>query len=310
VLWGAFFALVLLLLAIDLGVLRRRAAEVTTRAALAWTGVWTLLALGFAAFLHHRSGAGPALDFLTAWALEKALSVDNLLVFVLLLAAFRVPKLHEHRLLTFGILGALVLRAGFVLAGAAIVGRFHAVTYLFGAILLASGIKLLTAREEADDAPTEGRVMKLLRRFVPSTDTFRGGRFLVFEGGKWLATPMLFALVAIETTDLLFAVDSVPAVFGVTTDPFLVLTSNVLAILGLRSLFFVLRNALAKLHFLKPALALVLAFMGVKMLVAVRYEIPTSASLATLAILLGGAALASHVRARRLASESTSTLSG
>jgi tellurite resistance protein TerC len=310
VLWGAFFALVLLLLAIDLGVLRRRAAEVTTRAALAWTGVWTLLALGFAAFLHHRSGAGPALDFLMAWALEKALSVDNLLVFVLLLAAFRVPKLHEHRLLTFGILGALVLRAGFVLAGAAIVGRFHAVTYLFGAILLASGIKLLTAREEADDAPTEGRVMKLLRRFVPSTDTFRGGRFLVFEGGKWLATPMLFALVAIETTDLLFAVDSVPAVFGVTTDPFLVLTSNVLAILGLRSLFFVLRNALAKLHFLKPALALVLAFMGVKMLVAVRYEIPTSASLATLAILLGGAALASHVRARRLASESTSTLSG
>jgi tellurite resistance protein TerC len=310
VLWGAFFALVLLLLAIDLGVLRRRAAEVTTRAALAWTGVWTLLALGFAAFLHHRSGAGPALDFLTAWALEKALSVDNLLVFVLLLAAFRVPKLHEHRLLTFGILGALVLRAGFVLAGAAIVGRFHAVTYLFGAILLASGIKLLTAREEADDAPTEGRVMKLLRRFVPSTDTFRGGRFLVFEGGKWLATPMLFALVAIETTDLLFAVDSVPAVFGVTTDPFLVLTSNVLAILGLRSLFFVLRNALAKLHFLKPALALVLAFMGVKMLVAVRYEIPTSASLATLALLLGGAALASHVRARRLASESTSTLSG
>lgn len=306
-LWGAFFALVLLLLALDLGVLRRRAAEVTTRAALAWTGVWTLLALGFSALLHHRFGSGPALDFLTAWALEKALSVDNLLVFVLLLAAFRVPKLHEHRLLTFGILGALVLRAVFVLAGAAIVGRFHAVTYLFGAILLVSGIKLLTTREDADDAPTEGRVLKLLRRVVPSTDTFRGGRFVVLEGGKWLATPMLFALVAIETTDLIFAVDSVPAVFGVTTDPFIVLTSNVLAILGLRSLFFVLRNALAKLHFLKPALALVLAFMGVKMLVAFRYEIPTGVSLATLALLLSGAAIASHVRARRLASTSTST---
>jgi TerC family integral membrane protein len=306
-LWGAFFALILVLLAIDLGLLRRRAAEVTTRAALLWTGVWTLLALGFSAFLHHRFGARPAVDFLTAWVLEKALSVDNLLVFVLILAAFRVPKLHEHRLLTLGILGALVLRTVFVLAGAAIVGRFHAVTYLFGAILLVSGIKLLAAREETEDAPTEGRALKLLRRIVPSTDGFRGGRFFVVEGGKRLATPLLFALVAIESTDLIFAVDSVPAVFGVTTDPFLVLTSNILAILGLRSLFFVLRNALTKLHFLKPALALVLLFMGVKMLVAVRYEIPTSASLATIAVLLGGAAIASLVRARRLASTSTST---
>jgi tellurite resistance protein TerC len=306
-LWGAFFALIVALLAVDLGLLRRRAAEVTTRAALCWTGVWTLLALGFAAFLHHRAGPAPAIDFLTAWVLEKALSVDNLLVFVLILAALRVPKAHEHRLLTFGILGALVLRTAFVLSGAAIVGRFHAVTYLFGAILLVSGVKLLTTREEADDAPTEGRAMKLLRRIVPSTDAYRGGRFFVREGGRWLATPLLFALIAVESTDVIFAVDSVPAVFGVTTDPFLVLTSNVLAILGLRSLFFVLRSALAKIHFLKPALSLVLLFMGVKMVVAFRYEIPTAASLLTIAVLLGGAATASLVRARRLASLSTST---
>lgn len=304
-LWGAFFALILLLLAIDLGLLRRRAAEVTTRAALTWTAVWTLLALGVSALLHQRFGAKPALDFLTAWVLEKALSVDNLLVFVLILAAFRVPRLHEHRLLTLGILGALVLRAVFVLAGAAIVGRFHWVTYVFGAILLVSGIKLFTAPAEAAEAPSEGRAMKLLRRIVPSTDDYRGGRFFILEGGKWLATPLLFALVAVESTDVIFAADSVPAVFGVTTDPFLVLTSNVLAILGLRSLFFVLRNALEKLHFLKPALALVLLFMGLKMLVAVRYEIPVGASLATIAVLLGGAALASLVRARRLASAQT-----
>jgi tellurite resistance protein TerC len=168
-------------------------------------------------------------------------------------------------------------------------------------------VKLLTAREGAKGAPTDGRVMKLVRRVVPSTDDYRGGRFFVREGGNWLATPLLFALVAVETTDLLFAVDSVPAIFGVTTDPFLVLTSNVLAILGLRSLFFVLRNALTKLHFLEPALALVLLFMGLKMVVAFRYEISTSASLLTIAVLLGGAAVASLVRARRLASLSTST---
>lgn len=307
VLWASFTAFVLVMLALDLGVFHRKAHAVGLREALGWSVFWIALALAFNAGVYFAFGARPALEFLTGYVIEKALSVDNIFVFLVLFSYFAVPAAYQHRVLFYGILGALVMRAGFILAGAALLAAFHWTIYLFGGILIVTGVKLLLQGDEEID-PERNPVLRLFRRLVPSAAEYHGPRFLVRQAGRWVATPLLLVLVTIEATDVVFAVDSIPAIFAVTRDPFIVYTSNIFAILGLRALFFLLAGAMGKIHYLKPALALVLLFVGAKMLLADVYKIPIAASLAVITGLLGGAVVASLVRLRRQRHGPESTL--
>lgn len=296
-LWGSFTAFVLVMLALDLGVFHRKAHAVSLRGALGWSIFWIALALVFNCGVYVFFGARPALEFLTGYLIEKALSVDNIFVFLVLFSYFAVPTAYRHRVLFFGILGALVMRAGFIFAGAALLEAFHWTIYLFGGVLIVTGFKLLR-HGDAEIHPERNPVLKLFRRLVPSTSEYHGPRFLIRQGGRWVATPLLLVLVAIEATDIVFAVDSIPAIYAVTRDPFIVYTSNIFAILGLRALFFLLAGTLGRVHYLKPALALVLLFVGVKMLLADVYKIPIAVSLAVIVFLLGGAVVASLRRLR------------
>jgi tellurite resistance protein TerC len=291
---------VLVMLALDLGVLHRKAHAVSLREAIGWSVFWIALALAFNYGVYVFFGARPALEFLTGYLIEKALSVDNIFVFLVLFSYFSVPPAYQHRVLFFGILGALVMRAGFIFAGAALLEAFHWTIYLFGGILIVTGFKLLR-HGDAEVHPERNPVLKLFRRLVPLVNEYHDSRFLVRQGGRWVATPLLLVLVAIEATDIVFAVDSIPAIYAVTRDPFIVYTSNIFAILGLRALFFLLAGAMGRVHYLKPALALVLLFVGVKMLLADVYKIPIAISLAVIVLLLGGAVVASlwHARAGR-----------
>jgi tellurite resistance protein TerC len=284
-LWLGFTVFVLALLALDLGVFHRHAHEVSVREASLWSAVWIGLALGFNALVHQWFGSERALEFLTGYLIEKTLAVDNIFVFYAIFAYFAVPAALQHRVLFWGILGALVMRAVFILAGAALLSRFHWILYVFGALLLVTSVKLLALSEEGIH-PERNAVYRLFRRLVPSVSEYQGARFTVVRAGKRYATPLLAVLVLIEWTDLVFAVDSIPAIFAVTSDPFIVYTSNIFAILGLRSLFFVLAGVIGRFHLLKPAMALVLAFVGVKMLVVDFYEIPIGASLGVVACLV------------------------
>jgi TerC family integral membrane protein len=297
-LWLGFTVFVLALLALDLGVFHRRAHAVGYREALGWSGFWVGLALGFALLVHRWFGSQPALAFLTGYLIEEALSVDNMFVFLVVFRYFAVPAELQHRVLFWGILGALVMRGIFILAGAALIERFHVILYVFGGFLLLTGIRLLRD-QDAEIDPERNPVRRFFARFVPLVKEYRGQRFLVREGGRLFATPLLLVLAVIEATDVVFAVDSIPAIFGITTDPFIVYTSNVFAILGLRSLFFVLAGAMSRFHLLKLALGLVLAFVGIKMLVADLVEIPIVASLGVVAALFGGAIVLSLLFPRR-----------
>jgi tellurite resistance protein TerC len=290
--WTIFLLAVGGMLALDLLVFHRRAHAVRMREALVWSGVWIALALVFNAAVYHWFGRDRALEFLTGYLIEKALSVDNIFVFLVLFSYFRVPSAYQHRVLFWGILGALAMRAGFIGAGAALLQAFHWVMYVFGAILVVTGVKMLF-QGEGDVRPERNLLFRAFRRFVPSVAEYHGARFSVREGGRRLATPLLAVLVAVETTDLVFAVDSIPAVFAVTQDPFIVYTSNIFAILGLRSLYFVLEGALGKLRFLKVGLSLVLGFVGMKMVLSGIYKLPVAVSLAVVAGLLGVAVAAS-----------------
>jgi len=292
VLWIGFTLFVLLLLALDLGVFHRRAHAVGYKEALGWCAFWVGLALGFALLVYRWFGSERALEFLAGYLIEQALSVDNMFVFLLLFTYFGVPAALQHRVLFWGILGALVMRAVFILAGAALIEHFHWVVYVFGAFLLLTGVRLL--RDKGVEVhPERNPVYRLMSRFVPVVKEYRGNRFFVVEGGRRYATPLLLVLAAVEATDLVFAVDSIPAVFGVTTDPFIVYTSNIFAILGLRSLFFVLAGAMSQFHLLKLALGLVLGFVGTKMLIADLFEVPILVSLGVVAALLFGAIVGS-----------------
>jgi len=297
-LWLGFTVFVLALLALDLGVFHRRAHAVGYKEALGWSGFWVGLALAFALLVHRWFGSQPALEFLTGYLIEEALSVDNMFVFLVVFRYFAVPAELQHRVLFWGILGALVMRAIFILAGAALIERFHVLIYVFGGFLLLTGIKLLRD-QDAEIDPARNPVRRFFARFVPLVKEYRGQRFLVREGGRLFATPLLLVLAVVEATDVVFAVDSIPAIFGITTDPFIVYTSNVFAILGLRSLFFVLAGAMSRFHLLKLALGLVLAFVGGKMLVADLVEIPIAASLGVVAALFGGAIVLSLLFPRR-----------
>jgi tellurite resistance protein TerC len=296
-LWTGFIAFVTGMLALDLGVFHRKAHQVSLREAAVWSTVWVALALGFNAVLYVWSGKEPALQFLTGYIIEKTLSVDNLFVIAIIFSYFAIPPKYQHRVLFWGILGALVMRAVFITLGASLLARFHWVIYVFGALLILTGIKLLTQNHA--HAPERSLVVRMFRRFMPVTAEHHGEHFTVVQNGRRYATPMLLALVAVEATDLVFAVDSIPAIFAVTSDPFLVFTSNIFAILGLRSLYFLLVGVLDRFRYLKPGLALVLAFVGVKMLVSKTYPIPIVVSLTVVVAILGGAVLVSLWRTRQ-----------
>jgi tellurite resistance protein TerC len=297
-LWSGFVAFVLVMLALDLGVFHREAREVRFREALGWSAVWVALALLFNGFVAWRFGAQAGLEFLTGYLIEKSLSVDNIFVFLVIFSGLRIPLQYQHRVLFWGILTALVLRAVMILAGAALLARFHWLVYVFGAFLIFTGVKLFRNRGR-EEHPEEGALMRLVRRWLPSTPRLHGERFFVREGGRWFATPLCMALIMVEVTDVIFAVDSIPAIFAVTTDPFIVFTSNIFAILGLRSLFFLVAGLVSKFVYLKVGLAAVLVFVGAKMALVDFVKIPALVSLAVVVALLGGAMAASWWVARR-----------
>jgi tellurite resistance protein TerC len=297
ILWIGFTAFVLAMLALDLGVFHRRAHEVRMPEAIMWTCFWVALGLLFNVGVYFWLGSQRALEFLSGYLVEKALSVDNIFVFILIFSAFSVPAKFQHRTLFWGVLGALVMRALFIFLGSALLQTFHWVAYVFGAFLVFTGIKMLLQRE-TEVHPERNPLVRLFRRIVPSVESYREGKLTVVEGGKRYATPLLLVLVAIEATDLIFAVDSIPAIFGITKDPFIVYTSNVFAILGLRALYFAIAGVMGKLHYLKIGLSLILAFVGVKMLLAGVYEIPIVVSLGVIAVLLAATIVASLLRAK------------
>jgi tellurite resistance protein TerC len=280
------------LLLLDLGVFNRKAHAPGPREALLWTGLCVALALVFNGWLLWRFGSKPALEFLTGYLIEYALSVDNIFVFYAIFAYFAVPAAYQHRVLFWGVLGALVLRAVFIALGAALLTKFHWVIYVFGALLVVTAIKLLTMPEDGIH-PERNPVYRLLTRWIPSTSEYHGARFTVVQAGRRMATPLLTVLLLIEWTDLVFAVDSIPAIFAVTSDPFIVFTSNIFAILGLRSLFFLLQGVIGKFHLLKPALAAVLMFVGGKMLLMDVFAVPIGISLGIVAGLIAVAVVAS-----------------
>ena len=276
--WAAFIVCILIFLALDLGVFHRKAHVVKFREAMAWTTVWFIVAMLFAAGLAYWKGRDDATKFVTGYLLELSLSMDNVFVIALLFTYFKVPSEHQHRVLFWGIIGALLMRGALIGVGAALVQHFHWVLYLFGAFLLFSGIKMFFAGDGGVE-PENNFVLKLARRFFPVSDDFEGQKFLTVVNGKRALTPLALVLLMVETTDLVFALDSIPAIFGVTDKPFIVFTSNVFAILGLRSLYFVLANAIDYFRFLKYGLALVLVFIGAKMLAEKWIVVPTILSL-------------------------------
>jgi tellurite resistance protein TerC len=292
--WAGFVLFVLAMLGLDLGVFNRKAREIHVVEALVWTGVWVGLALLFNLGVYLWFGSERALEFLSGYLIEKALSVDNIFVFIVIFSAFAVPASLQHRVLFWGIVGALVMRAVFIILGAALLHRFHWVSYVFGAFLVFTGIKLLV-RPANEVRPERNPIFRLFRRLVPSVADYRGGRFTVLERGRRYATPLLLVLVAIEATDIVFAVDSIPAIFAVTTDPFIAFTSNIFAILGLRALYFALAAVLGKFRYLNIGLSLVLVFVGGKMLLASVYKIPIVVSLAVITVLLGGTVASSLI---------------
>ena len=312
--WIGFLAFVLALLALDLGVFHRRDRAITIKEALAWSAFWIALSLAFnvliyALYEHHWLGVGEtigheldgrraALQFFTGYVVEKSLSVDNIFVIAMIFAYFGVPLALQHRVLFWGILGALALRGVMIAAGAALIERFFWVTYVFGGLLIATAIKLLVVRHDNLE-PEKNPLVRLIRRFFPVTDGFHGSSFFVRLDGSWTITPLGVALAVVGSSDLLFAVDSIPAIFAITRDPFLVFTSNVFAILGLRSLYFALAGTIARFHYLKTSLVFVLAFVGVKMLLTHHHPIPNVVALAVILGILGVGFIASMAAAYR-----------
>ncbi|HTE52536.1 MAG TPA: TerC family protein [Kofleriaceae bacterium] len=297
-LWAGFVVFVLAMLAIDLGLFHRTAHAVSLKEAGIWSAVWIALAAAFNVGVYLLFGPERALEFTAGYLLEKALAVDNIFVFVVVFATFAVPAVYQHRVLYWGVLGALVMRAAFILAGGAFLQRFHWAMYVFGGVLALTGLKLLFQRER-EVHPERNPIVKWLRRVVPVTDDLAGDRFSVVRAGRRHATPLLLALVAIEIADLVFAVDSIPAIFAITSDPFIVFTSNIFAILGLRSLYFLLAGVIAKFAYLEIGLALVLLFVGAKMLLLDVYPIPIAASLGVIAGILGVSIAVSLLRPPR-----------
>ena len=294
-LWVIFNIFVLGILALDLLVLHRKAHAVSLREALAWSCAWVSLALLFGLGIYYFRGGEKALEFLTGYVIEWSLSVDNLFVFLVIFSYFAVPAIHQHRVLFWGILGALVLRAGFIATGTALLANFHWMIYVFGGFLVFTGIKLLCTGQEQIE-PEKNPAVRLVRRFINITPEYQGQRFFVRKDAKLWATPLFLVLVVVETTDVIFAVDSIPAIFAITLDPFIVYTSNVFAILGLRALFFLLAGVMEMFRYLRVGLSFVLCFVGTKMLIADFYKIPIGISLGVVGGILLLSILASMLK--------------
>jgi tellurite resistance protein TerC len=298
----AFHIFILSMLALDLGLFRptrMQASVPTTKSAARWVAVWVSLALAFGAGVFYWRGTEAGFAFLTGYIIEYSLSVDNLFVFLMIFTYFGVPLAYQRRVLFWGILGALVLRGTMILIGALLIKEFHWIIYVFGAFLVFTGLKMLRAGDEEID-PEKNPILRLARRFLPITPRYVGDKFFVRHGTLY-ATPLFLVLVCVETTDIVFAVDSIPAIFAITHDPFIVYTSNVFAILGLRSLYFLLRGLYDRFHHLKTGLAIVLLFVGIKMLLSDLYKIPTALSLGVVVTVLGTAVVVSLLRPRAAA---------
>jgi tellurite resistance protein TerC len=280
--WAGFNLFVLAMLALDLGVFNRKAHIISIKEALVWSAVWISLALLFGLGLYHFEGKEIALQFIAGYLIEKSLSVDNLFVFILLFTYFRVEPMLQHKVLYWGILGALVMRAALIVVGAILIAKFHWIIYIFGGFLIFTGVKMAIAKDE-DDEPSENVVVKLFRRFFPVVHEYHGDKFFIKKEGRNFATPLFIVLIIVETTDLVFALDSIPAIFAVSQDPFIVYTSNVFAILGLRSLYFALAGVMNMFHYLKLGLAIILCFVGLKMVLSDIFHVPIGIALGVIA---------------------------
>ncbi len=297
-LWVGFNAFVLIMLALDLGVFHRKTHEVSLKEALTWTGVWITLALAFNVFIYYYFDEEFAVQFLTGYLIEKSLSVDNIFVIILIFSYFHVPSSYQHKVLFLGILGALVMRAIFIFAGIELIHRFHWLIYIFGAFLIITGIRMLFSNDTKID-PEKNFFVRMVRKIIPVTKDYVGDKFFTrVEGALW-ATPLFLALVVIEATDLIFAVDSIPAILAISEEPFIVYTSNVFAMLGLRSLYFALAGIEKYFKYLKYGLALILVFVGSKMALAQVFKIPVEISLLVIAVILGVSMVASVRKSRK-----------
>jgi len=287
-----------MMLAIDLGVFHRKAHEVKFKEALVWSLVWIGLAIAFNVGVYLWRGPDSALEFLTGYLIEKSLSVDNIFVFLLIFTYFQVSQKYQHKVLFWGIIGALIMRAVFIAAGITLIQKFHWIIYIFGGFLILTGIKMALQKDK-EIHPERNPVLRFFRLFVPVTDQYEGGRFFVKRERRYFATPLFVVLLLVETTDLIFAVDSIPAILAITTDPFIVYTSNVFAILGLRSLYFALSGIMERFHYLHYGLSAILAFVGIKMILSDTYKIPIFISLVIVAIFLLISVIASIISSKR-----------
>jgi tellurite resistance protein TerC len=277
-LWGGFAVLITAMLILDLGVFNRKSHEVSFREALTWTLVWVGLALSFNIGILHFLGTTKALEFLTGYLIEESLSVDNLFVFIMIFSYFQVPRAYQPKILKWGIIGALIMRAIFIFIGIELFDRFHWMIYLFGALLIVTGIKMAFGGEEKID-PEKNLLVRLARKFLPVTKKLHGDRFFIRRNGILAATPLFLTLLVVESSDVIFAIDSIPAILAVTRDPFIVYTSNIFAIMGLRSLFYLLSSVMEMFTHLKLGVSIILAFIGLKMLLSSVYPIPIYFSL-------------------------------
>jgi len=297
-LWVGFNAFVLIMLALDLGVFHRKSHEVSLKEALTWTGVWITLALAFNVFIYYYFDRELAVQFLTGYLIEKSLSVDNIFVIILIFSYFHVPSPYQHKVLFLGILGALVMRAIFIFAGLELIQRVHWLIYIFGGFLIITGIRMLSSKETVVD-PEKNFLVRMIRKILPVTSQYDGDKFFTRVNGALWATPLFLTLVVIEFTDLIFAVDSIPAILAISEEPFIVYTSNVFAILGLRSLYFALAGIEKYFKYLKYGLALILVFVGSKMAMANWFKIPVDISLLVIAVILGVSMVASVRKSKK-----------
>ena len=296
--WVGFNLFVLSILLLDLGVFNRKAHIVSVKEALAWSGIWICLALIFNSLVYYWFGEQKAIEFFTGYIIEKSLSVDNIFVFVLVFKYFQTPSIYQHKILFWGILGALIMRVIFIFAGVALIEKFHWTIYLFGVFLIYTGYRMFTEKDKKIE-PEKNPVIKFFRKVMPVTNHLAGGKFFVTENGKRYATPLFLVLIVIETTDLIFAVDSIPAILAITQDRFIVYSSNVFAILGLRSLYFALAHVIHRFIFLSSGLAIILVFVGLKMVMADVFKVPTYISLIIIAIVITASIVLSLMKTRR-----------
>lgn len=295
--WVFFNLFLVAMLVLDLGVFHRKAKVIAPREALVWSGVWVGIAMVFAGIIFAWQGSQAGTEFLTGYMIEKSLSIDNVFVFALIFGYFNVPAAYQYRILFWGVVGALVMRGVLIATGATLIANFHWIIFIFGGFLVFSGIKMLFHDESKSD-PSRSIVVRLFKRFVPTTDEYDGQKFFTRRTGKLLATPLLTVLVAVEATDLIFAVDSIPAIFAITDEPFIVFTANALAILGLRALYFALAGIMHKFEYLKFGLSMVLVFVGVKMLASDVYHMPAMLSLAIVLLILAGSVAVSLLKTK------------